>query len=171
MDPHFRMLFLFKEGSCLDFISKFDEKQPRMLDFLGELEQCALNLDKMSTGIKISSVAGSSVGAVGSVLSIVGLALIPVTAGVSFGLTMAGVGLGITSAVNSAVATGAEIVSNHAYQTKANEVFQKFTEDVQTLQEFLQEETNQHICHVQVSNMDEARCLLKFIQLDAVVLI
>ncbi|XP_031592699.1 uncharacterized protein LOC116317941 [Oreochromis aureus] len=155
MDPNFRLMFLFKESSCLDFIGKFDEQQPRMLEFLNELEQCALKLDKLSKGVKISSVAGSSVGAVGSVLSIVGLALIPVTAGVSFGLTMAGVGLGLTSALNSAVTTGAEIGVNQKHQTKAGEVFQKFTEDVKGLQAFLQDETNQHICQAEVCQSED----------------
>lgn len=103
MDPNFRMVFMFMEKAGEDFISKFEEHQPRMLKFLDELEQCAVQLDKMSKGSKISSVAGSSAGAIGGVLSIVGLALIPVTAGASLALTMTGVGLGITSGLNSAV--------------------------------------------------------------------
>lgn len=48
-----------------------------MLEFLNELEQCVVQLDKMSKGSKIYSVAGSSAGAIGGVLSIVVLALIP----------------------------------------------------------------------------------------------
>uniref|UniRef100_A0A3P9J0M6 Si:ch73-233k15.2 n=1 Tax=Oryzias latipes TaxID=8090 RepID=A0A3P9J0M6_ORYLA len=83
-------------------------RQPRMLQFLNELEENAVQLDRMSKGAKISSVAGSSVGAVGGVLSIVGLALIPVTAGVSLALTMAGVGMGVTSGVNSLVTTATD---------------------------------------------------------------
>ncbi|CAG5897255.1 unnamed protein product, partial [Menidia menidia] len=104
MDPNFRMVFLFQEELYQGFIQEFRERQPRMLEFLGQLEESAVQLDRMNKGAKISSVAGSSVGAVGGVLSIVGLALIPVTAGVSLALTMTGVGLGVTSGVNSLLA-------------------------------------------------------------------
>ncbi|XP_067426728.1 uncharacterized protein [Thunnus thynnus] len=142
MDQHFRMVFLFKEESCRHFISEFDERQPRMLQFLNDLEESALKLDRMNKGAKISSVAGSSVGAVGDVLSIIGLALIPVTAGVSLALTMTGVGLGITSGFNSAVTTATEIGVNRTYQKKANEAFKSFMEDVQSLQDCLDEVTN-----------------------------
>ncbi|XP_034448652.1 apolipoprotein L4-like isoform X1 [Hippoglossus hippoglossus] len=137
MNKHFRMVFLFQEESFCDFISDFSKRQDRMLEFLNDLEEGAIQLDRMNMGAKISSVVGSSVGAVGGVLSIVGLALIPVTAGVSLALTMTGIGMGITSGVNSAVTTVTEIGVNATQQNKAREVFQKFMEDVQSLQECL----------------------------------
>uniref|UniRef100_A0A3B4HBL4 Si:ch73-233k15.2 n=1 Tax=Pundamilia nyererei TaxID=303518 RepID=A0A3B4HBL4_9CICH len=119
--------------------SEFDKRQPTMLQFLKELEETAVQLDRMNKGAKISSVAGSSVGAVGDVLSIVGLALIPFTAGVSLALTMTGVGLGITSGVNSAVTTATEVGVNATQRKKASEVFKNFMEDVQSLQSCLEE--------------------------------
>lgn len=151
MDQHFRMVFLFEEESCRHFISEFDERQPRMLQFLNDLEESAVQLDRMNKGAKISSVAGSSVGAVGGVLSIIGLALIPVTAGVSLALTMTGVGLGITSGVNSAVTTATEIGVNRTYQKKASEAFQSFMEDVQSLQDCLDEVTNREASQIDVA--------------------
>uniref|UniRef100_A0A3Q3IAN7 Uncharacterized protein n=1 Tax=Monopterus albus TaxID=43700 RepID=A0A3Q3IAN7_MONAL len=105
IDPHFRMVFLFQEVASSNFIREFSMRQPRMLQFLKELEEAAVQLDRMRKGAKISSVAGSSVGAVGGVLSIIGLALIPVTAGLSLALTVTGIGMGITSGVNSIVTT------------------------------------------------------------------
>ena len=151
MDQHFRMVFLFEEESCHHFISEFDERQPRMLQFLNDLEESAVQLDRMNKGSKISSVAGSSVGAVGGVLTIIGLALIPVTAGVSLALTMTGVGLGITSGVNSAVTTATEIGVNCTYQKKASEAFQSFMEDVQSLQDCLDEVTNREASQIDVA--------------------
>ncbi|XP_033999179.1 uncharacterized protein LOC117492870 isoform X2 [Trematomus bernacchii] len=140
MNQSFRMVFLFQEDEpCSDFIDKFKERQPRMEQSLKDLEEHAVQLDRMNKGAKISSVAGSSVGAVGGVLSIVGLALIPVTAGVSLALTMTGVGMGITSGVNSAVTTATEIGVNCTYQKKAREVFESFMEDMQCLQDCLEE--------------------------------
>ncbi|XP_054463797.1 uncharacterized protein LOC129098731 [Anoplopoma fimbria] len=140
MNQNFRTVFLF-QGECSSFISEFENRQPRMLQSLKDLEENAVQLDRMNMGAKISSVAGSSVGAAGGVLSIIGLALIPVTAGVSLALTMTGVGMGITSGVNSAVTTATEIGVNRKHQTKASEIFQSFMEDVQSLQDCLKEVT------------------------------
>ncbi|XP_063759535.1 uncharacterized protein apol [Eleginops maclovinus] len=151
MNQSFRMAFLFQEEPCSAFINEFKERQPRMLQSLIDLEQHAVQLDQMNKGAKISSVAGSSVGAVGGVLSIVGLALIPVTAGVSLALTMTGVGMGVTSAVNSAVTTGTEIGVNHTYQRKAKEVFKSFMEDVQCLQKCLEEVTQRETSQIDVA--------------------
>ncbi|KAM4530694.1 uncharacterized protein PAE49_023110 [Odontesthes bonariensis] len=155
-DPHFRMVFLFQEESCSDFIKEFDERQPRMLEFLNQLEENAVQLDRMNKGAKISSVAGSSVGAVGGVLSIVGLALIPFTAGVSLALTMTGVGLGITSGVNSLVTTATEVGVNRTHQKKASEVFQSFMEDVTKLQDCLEEVTRQTVARMEDDNLGVA---------------
>uniref|UniRef100_I3JTM3 Apolipoprotein L n=1 Tax=Oreochromis niloticus TaxID=8128 RepID=I3JTM3_ORENI len=143
MDTNFRMVFLFQEKSCSDFIKVVQNRQPRMLKFLEDLEQCAVQLDRMNKGAKISSITGSSVGAVGGVLSIVGLALSPVTAGASLGLLLGGTAMGILSGTNSAVTTFTEIGVNHKQRNKANDVLQKFMEDVQSIHDCLGEVINQ----------------------------
>jgi len=131
-------VFLFR-GPCSRFIAEFQERRPGMLRSLTDLEASAVQLDRMNTGAKISSVAGSSVGAVGGVLSIVGLALIPVTAGVSLALTLTGVGMGVTSGVNGAVTAATEIGVNRKHQKKTGEILRSFVEDVQRLQECLEQ--------------------------------
>lgn len=151
MDLDFRMVFMFEEESCCHFINEFSKRRPTMLQFLNDLEESAVQLDRMNKGAKISSVAGSSVGAVGGILSIIGLALIPVTAGVSLALTMTGVGLGITSGVNSLVTTATEIGVNNTHQKKASEAFKSFMEDVQSLQECLDEATNREASQIDVA--------------------
>ncbi|XP_027141437.1 apolipoprotein L4 [Larimichthys crocea] len=156
MDQHVRTVFLFQEVSCSAFIDEFNERRPRMLQFLNNLEDSAVQLDRMNKGAKISSVAGSSVGAVGGVLSIVGLALIPVTAGVSLTLTMTGVGLGIASGVNSGVTTATEVGVNRKHQKEASETFQSFMEDVQSLQDCLDEVTSQADINIEASEIDVA---------------
>uniref|UniRef100_A0A8B9GTK6 Si:ch73-233k15.2 n=1 Tax=Astyanax mexicanus TaxID=7994 RepID=A0A8B9GTK6_ASTMX len=102
MDESFRLSFLFKENAE-HFIETFSECRPRMFQFLSDLEETAVKLDRMTKGSSISSVAGSSVGIAGGVMSIIGLGLAPFTAGLSLGLTMTGLGLGVTSGVNSIV--------------------------------------------------------------------
>uniref|UniRef100_A0A8C5HUR9 Uncharacterized LOC114467803 n=1 Tax=Gouania willdenowi TaxID=441366 RepID=A0A8C5HUR9_GOUWI len=143
MDQHFRMVFLFQQEPGQHFVKEFTERQPRMLEVLQQLEETAVQLSRMHTGAKISSVAGSSVGLVGGVTSIVGLALTPVTFGASIALTMTGLGLGITSGVNSAVTTATEKGVNTTQIKKAGELFQKFMADVQSLQDCVDQVSSQ----------------------------
>ncbi|XP_067426733.1 apolipoprotein L6-like [Thunnus thynnus] len=150
MDQHFRMVFLFEEESRCHFIKEFDERQPRMLKFLHNLEESADQLDRMDKGAKISSVTGSSVGLIGGIFSLAGLALIPVTAGVSFPLAMTGVGLGVTRGVNSAVTRFTKIGVNHTYKKKAREALQSLMKDVQSLQDCLEEMSSQRVTNMKV---------------------
>ncbi|XP_011476087.2 uncharacterized protein LOC111946270 [Oryzias latipes] len=156
MDLDFRMVFLFQEESGSSFMKEFSERQPRMLQFLKELEENAVQLDRMNKGAKISSVAGSSVGAVGGVLSIVGFALMPFTLGVSVALAVAGIGMGVTSGVNSIVTTATELGVNRTHQKKASEIFQSFMEDVTKLQDCLEEVSNREISKLEHSSVDLA---------------
>lgn len=136
MDESFRLTFLFGE-KAQDFVDLFGECRSRMFHFLSELEKAAVQLDNMKKGSNISAVAGSSVGIAGGVCSIVGLALAPVTAGVSLALTLTGAGLGITSGVNSLVTGITEIAVNSYQIEKANNIFISFREDIQELLYFM----------------------------------
>ncbi|KAG7269879.1 hypothetical protein CRUP_033246 [Coryphaenoides rupestris] len=87
-DQNFRLVYLFQQKSISGFVNQFSDCHDRMLQFLDDVEDCAIQLDKMKKGSSISSVAGSSVGATSGILTIIGVALAPVTAGVSLGLVM-----------------------------------------------------------------------------------
>ncbi|XP_061080640.1 uncharacterized protein LOC133114956 [Conger conger] len=138
LDQHFRMTYLFR-GSAQRFIGLFSLRRSRMQQFLVALEEEAVQLDRMKMGASISRVAGSSVGFAGGIVSIVGLALAPFTAGASLTLTMVGVGLGVTSGVNS-LATGiTELSVNTHHGKKINEIFQSYFEDVKTMLECLEQ--------------------------------
>ncbi|KAK7929810.1 hypothetical protein WMY93_006205 [Mugilogobius chulae] len=147
-DKPFRTAFLFQD-QYLRFTEEFSEKKQKMLKFLEDLEDCAVQLDRMKTGAQISNVVGSSVGLISGVLSIVGLALIPVTAGVSTGLIGAGVGLGLASGANAVVTSATELGVNHTQKKKADETFEKFMEDVNCLQESLNDVIKKHFENVQ----------------------
>uniref|UniRef100_A0A3Q3LUT0 Apolipoprotein L n=1 Tax=Labrus bergylta TaxID=56723 RepID=A0A3Q3LUT0_9LABR len=135
MNQHFSLVYLFHD--CSGFLDEFRDCLPRLLQSLDGLEEIAVQLDSMNKGAKISSVVGSSVGAIGGVLSIIGLALIPVTAGVSLALTMTGIGLSVTSGVNGVVTTATELGVNSTQQKKAAEVFEGLMKDLQILQDCL----------------------------------
>ncbi|XP_058228732.1 apolipoprotein L4-like [Hemibagrus wyckioides] len=138
MDESFRLNFLFNM-KAQDFIKLFSECHPRMLQFLSDLDEAADQLDNMKKGSNISTVAGSSVGIAGGVLSIVGIALSPVTAGVSLALTLTGVGLGVTSGVNSIVTGITEVAVNNHHGKNANSIFTSFMKDVQKILDCLEE--------------------------------
>ncbi|XP_066498801.1 uncharacterized protein [Hoplias malabaricus] len=142
MDKCFRLMFLFN-GRAQDFIETYSGCRSEMFQFLSDFEGTAVQLDKMKKGSSISTVAGSSVGITGGVLSIVGLALAPVTAGVSLALTLTGVGLGVTSGLNSLVTGITEMAVNRHHGKKAKNIFQKFMEHVQTVQGCLEQGSNQ----------------------------
>lgn len=137
-DEHFRTVFLFQD-EYQSFMTEFRERRPQMLGFLGEVEACAVQLDKMNKGKKISNVVGSSVGIFSGVLTIMGLALIPFNTELSLGLRRAGAVLGGLSGVNSIITTLTEIIVNSTQQNKACETFEKFMENVSTLQKCLDE--------------------------------
>lgn len=99
-----------------------------MFEYLDKLENFN-QLNKKYLGSRISSVAGSSVGAVGGVLTIVGLALTPATAGLSLGLTICGISLGVTSLT--------KVGANKNEEKKANETFEDFRKDVEVLDDCL----------------------------------
>uniref|UniRef100_A0A8B9GVY5 Si:ch73-233k15.2 n=1 Tax=Astyanax mexicanus TaxID=7994 RepID=A0A8B9GVY5_ASTMX len=141
MDESFRLTSLFS-WDALHFIGLFKQRSSRMFQFLSDLEESAVQLDKMKLGSSISTVAGSSVGIAGGVLSIVGLALAPVTAGASLALTLTGVGLGVTSGVNSLVTGITEMAVNKHHGGNANNIFQKFMEDVQKILDCIEQVAN-----------------------------
>ncbi|XP_060749273.1 uncharacterized protein apol [Tachysurus vachellii] len=138
MDESFRLTYLFGVNAQ-DFIKLFSERHNRMLQFLCDLDEAAVQLNKMKLGSNISTVAGSSVGIAGGVLSIVGLALAPVTAGVSLALTLTGVGLGVTSGVNGIVTGITEMAVNKHHGNNANSIFIRFMEDVQKIQDCVED--------------------------------
>ncbi|KAK0141513.1 hypothetical protein N1851_021343 [Merluccius polli] len=86
MDQNFRLVYLF-QGKVHFWLCQpgFSECHARMLQFLDDMEASAILLDRMKGGSKISSVAGSSVGAVGGdpPNPLLVWALAPVTAGLS----------------------------------------------------------------------------------------
>ncbi|KAI4898419.1 hypothetical protein NFI96_029005, partial [Prochilodus magdalenae] len=137
-DKLFGLMYLFDE-EAQEFIDVYTGCRSRMLRFLSDLEETAVQLDKMKKGSSISTVVGSSVGAVGGILSIVGLALAPVTAGVSLTLTLTGFGLGVTSGVNGLVTGITEIAINKHQRERADYIFKNFEEDVQKVLDSLEQ--------------------------------
>ncbi|KAG7335394.1 hypothetical protein KOW79_001990 [Hemibagrus wyckioides] len=132
MDESFRLTFLFN-NKAQDFILIFSEHHSRILQFLSDLDEAADQLDKMKLGSNISTVAGSSVGIAGGALTIAGLALAPVTAGASLGLTITAAGLGVACGTNSLARGIAKIAVKSRCKKTTKDKYSRFKEDVQKI--------------------------------------
>ncbi|XDV12268.1 hypothetical protein PO909_000977 [Leuciscus waleckii] len=142
MDQHTKLTLIFQEYA-LHFIGLFSQCHSRMEKCLSDLEENAVKLDKMKKGASISAVTGSSVGIIGGAFSIAGLALVPVTAGVSLGLTIAGVSLAMTSAVNGLVTGLTEAGVNRWHGTKKLNIFHQYMDDVKKILNCLDQASSQ----------------------------
>ncbi|KAK7895606.1 hypothetical protein WMY93_020931 [Mugilogobius chulae] len=125
-DEPFRTAFLFQDRHQT-FIKEFREKKERMLQFLDDVEACAVQLDRVNKGARICSVLGSSVGLIGGILSIV----------VSVALIGAGAGLGVCSGANAEVTTATETGVNLTQKKKADDAFEMFMKDMNALHQCL----------------------------------
>ncbi|KAG1967839.1 apolipoprotein L2 [Pimephales promelas] len=160
VDHNTKLAFIFQDHA-LHFIGLFSKCCSRMEKFLSDLEENAVQLDKMKMGASISTVAGSSVGVAGGILSIVGLALAPVTAGVSLALTLTGVGLGVTSGVNSIVTGITEAAVNCHHGKNAQNIFQRYMDDVGKILDCLEQAgSEEHIEEPNVVDMFKAGKLI-----------
>ncbi|OWK04085.1 APOL3 [Cervus elaphus hippelaphus] len=97
------------------FLKKFPRVMQQLVELIGKLRELADNVDKVHRDCTISNVVSHSTSALSGALTILGLALAPVTAGASVALLATGIGLGAASAV-TAVATS---IVEHRQLSKA----------------------------------------------------
>ncbi|XP_073712842.1 apolipoprotein L3-like [Misgurnus anguillicaudatus] len=159
MDHHTRLAFIFQDDA-LNFIGLFRQCRSRMEQFLSDLEESAVQLDRMKKGASISTVTGSSLGIAGGVLSIVGIALAPVTAGVSLTLTLTGVVLGVTSGVNSLVTGVTETAVNFHFGKNAQNIFREFMNDTNKMQCCLEQASVKRVKDLDVLDIFKAEKVL-----------
>ncbi|CAI9166566.1 unnamed protein product [Rangifer tarandus platyrhynchus] len=102
------------------FLIKFPRVKWQLEEFIGKFHELADKVDKVHKGYTISNVVGYSTGAVSSILTIVGLALAPVTAGASVVLLATGIGLGAAAAVTHVSTSIIEHVKKSSAETEAS---------------------------------------------------
>lgn len=102
-----------------------------------KLHALADKVDKVHRDCTISQVVASSTGAVSGVLTILGLALAPVTAGVSLALSATGMGLGAAAAVTSVSTSIAEEVNMASAEAEASNLLPTNKETVNGVKEVL----------------------------------
>ncbi|XP_040610156.1 apolipoprotein L3-like [Mesocricetus auratus] len=104
------------------FLDVYPQMKLELEQLIRKLHTLADKIDKVHRDCTITQVVASSTSAVSGVLTILGLALAPVTAGVSLGLSAIGLGLGAAAAVTSVSTSIVEKVSTVSAEAEARQL-------------------------------------------------
>ena len=125
------------------FLNKFPRVKRQLEEFIGKFHELADKVEKVHKGCTISNVMAHSTGAVSGVLTIVGLALAPVTMGASVALLATGLGLGAAAGVTSVSTSIIERVKRSSAETEASRMMSTVVKKWKVLLEVLK--SNPHI--------------------------
>ncbi|CAN0303943.1 unnamed protein product [Rangifer tarandus platyrhynchus] len=139
------------------FLIKFPRVKRQLEEFIGKFHELADKVDKVHKGCTISNVVGYSTGAVSSILTIVGLALAPVTAGASVVLLATGIGLGAAAAVTGVSTTIIEHVKRSSAETEASHMMSSVVKKWKVLLEVLK--SNPHIVDTTEKVTEAVQCI------------
>lgn len=101
------------------FLKEFPQMKKELEECITQLHALADKADQIHRNCTISNVVASSTGIVSGVLTIAGLTLAPVTAGLSLALTATGMGLGTASALTSISTSIVEHSSRSSIEAEA----------------------------------------------------
>nr|XP_048310635.1 apolipoprotein L3-like isoform X2 [Myodes glareolus] len=104
------------------FLEVYPQVKRELEESIRKLHTLADKIDKVHRDCTITQMVAKSTGAVSGVMAILGLALAPVTAGISLGLSATGLGLGAAAAVTSVSTTIVEAVSTASVKAEASEL-------------------------------------------------
>lgn len=103
-------------------MKEFPQVKKELEEHIAQLRGLADKADKLHRDCTISNLVASSTSIVSGILTIAGIGLAPVTAGVSLGLTVTGIGLGAASAVTGVTTSIVEHTSMAAIKDDANKL-------------------------------------------------
>ncbi|XP_027397602.1 apolipoprotein L3-like [Bos indicus x Bos taurus] len=119
------------------FLNQFPRVKRQLEELINKFHELADKVEKVHKGCTISNVMAHSTGAVSGILTIVGLALAPVTMGASVVLLATGIGLGAAAAVTSVSTTIIEHVNRSSAETEASRMMSSLIEKWKVLLEVL----------------------------------
>lgn len=123
------------------FLKQFPQVKQDLEERIGKLCALADEVDKVHRDCNISKVAASSTGVVSGILTIVGLSLAPVTAGVSLVLSATGMGLGAAAAVTGVTASIVEYSKNASAKAEASRLLSTGSDTEKVVEEVLRRST------------------------------
>ncbi|KAB0346284.1 hypothetical protein FD754_011141 [Muntiacus muntjak] len=144
------------------FLIKFPRVKWQLEEFIGKFHELAAEVDKVHKGCTISNLMAHSTGAVSSILTIVGLALAPVTAGASVVLLATGIGLGAAAAVTHVSTSIIEHVKKSSAETEASHMMSSDVKKWKVLLEVLK--SDPHIVDTREKFKEAVQCIETNIQ-------
>ena len=139
------------------FLNKFPRVKRQLEEFIDKFHELADKVEKVHKGCTISNVMVHSTGAVSSILTIVGLALAPVTMGASVVLLGTGIGLGTAAAVTSVSTSIIEHVKRSSAETEASRMMSTVVKKWKVLLEVLK--SNPHIVDTTEKVTEAEQCI------------
>uniref|UniRef100_A0A8C2ZGK9 Apolipoprotein L, 1 n=1 Tax=Cyclopterus lumpus TaxID=8103 RepID=A0A8C2ZGK9_CYCLU len=119
------------------FNKLFSERAEILWQHVIDLNGIADGLDKFSKNTKIAQITGGSTSAIGGVATITGLALAPVTMGISLIVTAVGLGVATAGGLTSAGAGISNQVNNSMDRKKVEKIVQDYQEKMVDLNKCL----------------------------------
>ncbi|KAK6471486.1 apolipoprotein L3-like, partial [Huso huso] len=116
-----------------EFIKRFEKKKPKIEKYIKELLGIADKLDKVNMDCAIAKTTGSCASAVGGILTIVGLALSPVTLGASAIVSAVGIGVGVAGGATNAGTTITKFVKDRNDNKKVDRILNKIQKQMTAL--------------------------------------
>ncbi|XP_037053525.1 apolipoprotein L3-like [Peromyscus leucopus] len=120
------------------FLEVYPQVKLELEQQIGKLRALADKIDKVHRDCTITQVVAGSTGAVSGVLTILGLALAPVTAGLSLGLSATGLGLGVGAAMTSVSTTIVEKVRTASVEAEASQLVPTSKDPGKVIKEILE---------------------------------
>ncbi|XP_066575265.1 guanylate-binding protein 2 [Amia ocellicauda] len=118
--------------------SQYLDKRRVIEDLLKEMEAIADWMDFTHKGTTIGGITGSSVAAAGSILTIVGLALMPVTFGTSLIISGVGAGIGVAGGITAFSSDVGRHIKNKQYKEELEAKVQSIEIDFDNLKESIE---------------------------------
>ncbi|XP_014635887.1 PREDICTED: apolipoprotein L3-like [Ceratotherium simum simum] len=130
------------------FMDEFPRVKQELEERIGKLHTLADKVDKVHRDCTISNVVAASTGTVSGILTILGLALAPVTAGVSLALSATGIGLGAAAAVTGVSTSIVDYSSKLSAKAEASRLT-----SIDSDKEMLKESLRHNAPHIGMENI------------------
>ncbi|XP_076412350.1 apolipoprotein L3-like isoform X3 [Peromyscus maniculatus bairdii] len=120
------------------FLEVYPQVKLELEQQIGKLRALADKIDKVHRDCTITQVVAGSTSAVSEVLTILGLTLAPMTAGLSLGLSATGLGLGVGAAMTSVSTTIVEKVRTASVEAEASQLMPTSKDPGKVIKEILE---------------------------------